>query len=101
MSLVYARRGGSDTGGTDAVLDSTKNLLTGESKFESEYGSLTSLESDLLLLAAAVYSTDRCMKRGERENSPRDIQLSVPVVNIGVLQPEIHRIEQIPAKTIQ
>lgn len=98
MSLVYARRGGSDTGGTDAVLDSTKNLLTGESKFESEYGSLTSLESDLLLLAAAVYSTDRCMKRGERENSPRDIQLSVPVVNIGVLQPEIHRIEQILRK---
>ena len=38
------------------------------------------------------------MKRGERENSPRDIQLSVPVVNIGVLQPEIHRIEQILRK---
>ena len=26
MSLVYARRGGSDTGGTDAVLDSTEEL---------------------------------------------------------------------------
>lgn len=38
------------------------------------------------------------MKRGERENSPRDIQLSVPAVNIGVLQPEIHRIEQILRK---
>jgi 7-cyano-7-deazaguanine synthase in queuosine biosynthesis len=98
MSLVYARRGGGDTGGTDAILDSTKNLLTGENKFKSEYGSLTSLESDLLLLAAAVYSTDRCMKRGEREDSPRDIQLSVPAVNIGVLQPEIHRIEQILRK---
>ena len=47
MSLVYARRGGSDTGGTDAVLDSTEELAYWESKFESEYGSLTSLESDL------------------------------------------------------
>lgn len=82
----------------DSVLDSTKNLLTAESKFKAEYGSLTSIESDLLLLAAAVYSTDRCTKRGEREDAPRDIQLSVPVVNVGVLQPEVHRIEQILRK---
>lgn len=95
MTVVYARRGGTDTGNTDAILDTTKNLMTGEGKFKTEFGAITSLESDLLLLAAVVYATDRSMKRGEREDAPRDLHISVPVVNIGVLQPEIRRIEQI------
>lgn len=98
MSSVYARRGGSDTGSTDAILDATKNLLTGERRFKTEFGGVSSLESDLLLLAAVVYATDRCTKRGEREDAPRDIQISVPVVNVGALQPEIRRVEQILRK---
>lgn len=98
MTFAYARRGGSDTGNTDIILDATKNLLTGEGKFKTEFGSITSLESDLLLLAAVVYATDRCAKRGEREDAPRDLNISVPVVNIGVLQPEIRRVEQILRK---
>ena len=98
MTVVYARRGGTDTGNTNAILDTATNLVTGEGKFKTEFGGITSLESDLLLLAAVMYATDRCIKRGEREDAPRDLHISVPVVNIGVLQPEIRRIEQILRK---
>jgi 7-cyano-7-deazaguanine synthase in queuosine biosynthesis len=98
MTLVYARRGGTETGNTDAVLDAEKNLQTGENKFKTEFSGITSLERDLLLIAAAVYATDRTIRRAEREDAPRDLHISVPVVNIGVLQPEIHHIEQILRK---
>jgi 7-cyano-7-deazaguanine synthase in queuosine biosynthesis len=98
MTLVYARRGGTDTGNTEAVLDAETNLQTGENKFEAEFRGITSLERDLLLIAASVYATDRTVKRAEREDAPRDLHISVPVVNIGVLQPETHRIEQILRK---
>jgi 7-cyano-7-deazaguanine synthase in queuosine biosynthesis len=98
MTKVYVRRGGSDTGGASAVLDPSKNLYDAESSFERIFGNVTSLERDLLLLSAAIYAADRCIKRGERENAPRDIELSIPIVNIGVVQPCIAQIEQILRK---
>lgn len=98
MTLAFARRGGTETGGTDVVLDAEKNLQTGESRFDKEFGEITSLERDLLLIAAVVYATDRAVERAEREDAPRDLQVSIPVVNIGVLQPEIPHIEQILRK---
>lgn len=98
MTSIYARRGGTDTGGTNAILDATKNLMTGEAKFKTEFGGITSLESDLLLLASVVYATDRSTKRGEREYAPRDLYVSVPIVNMGLLQPQIPCIERVLRK---
>ncbi len=95
MTTVYVRRGGNGTGNANIVLDSVKNLLTGEAKFKSEFGGVSTLESDLLLIASAVYAADRCIKRGEREDATREIEVSIPVVNIGVSQPLVPTIEKI------
>ena len=95
MTDVFVRRGGSDTGGCGVVLDSTRNLQTGERTFRSDFGPPTSLESDLLVLGAAVLAADRCVARGEREDYTRGIELSIPVTNIGVLQPFATLIEVI------
>lgn len=61
------------------------NLRTGESELKAKYGPLTSLEKDLLNLAAAVFTCDLAFKRGERENFTRSIELTIPVVNFAVL----------------
>ena len=81
------RRGGDQTGGCPVVLEAGTNLGTGEAKFRRTFGGLTSLESDLLLLASSVFAVDRCLQRGEREDFARGIELSIPVVNAGRLQP--------------
>lgn len=87
MTDAYVRRSGTKTNGCSVVLQPGANLQTGESKFKAVFGALTTLEADLLLLASAVFAVDRCTPRGEREDLVRDLQISVPVVNIGRLQP--------------
>jgi 7-cyano-7-deazaguanine synthase in queuosine biosynthesis len=81
------RRSGDQTGGSPIVLEAGANLQTGEAKFHRAFGALTTLESDLLLLASSIFAVDRCLQRGEREDFARTIELSVPVVNAGRLQP--------------
>jgi len=98
MTGVYVRRRGRETGGCSVLLDTSTNLLTAEQKFKREFGSITSLEADLLLLAAAIYAADRCIKRGEREESPRDLEIFVPVINVGILQPVVPCIELVLRK---
>ena len=87
MTQVFVRRGGNLTNGCSIVLEPGANLQTGESKFKALFGSITTLERDLLLIAATIFAVDRCVRRGEREEVVRGIEISIPVVNIGRLQP--------------
>ncbi len=57
------------------------NLLTGESQFRSRYGEPTSLETDVLTVASAIFACDIAFERGERSNFPRQIHLTIPVAN--------------------
>ena len=87
MTQVFVRRGGTQTNGCAVVLEPGANLQTGESKFKTLFGGITTLEADLLLIAATIFAVDRCLCRGEREEFVRGIEISIPVVNIGRLQP--------------
>lgn len=71
------------------------NLLTGEQYLSQAFQALTSLESDLLVLASAVFACDLAFKRGEREDITRSIELSIPVVNHSVLTGAVGELEYI------
>jgi len=71
------------------------NLLTGESPFTTAFDEISSLETDLLTLAAAVFASDVAVKRGMREDIVRDIELTVPVVNFHALDGAKEDIEEI------
>lgn len=58
------------------------NITTGERIFSQTFGTLTTLEEDLLIVASAIFACDLAFKRGQRENAPRKIELTVPVVNL-------------------
>jgi 7-cyano-7-deazaguanine synthase in queuosine biosynthesis len=61
-------------------------LRTGERQFVARFTHATSLEEDLLTLAAAVFASDIAFKRGLREQFTRTIDLTVPVVNLPTFQ---------------
>jgi 7-cyano-7-deazaguanine synthase in queuosine biosynthesis len=66
----------------DLVLVPGGNLVTGQAELSRQLGSeLSSLEQDLLTLGAAVFAADLAVRRGEREQACRAINLSIPVVN--------------------
>jgi 7-cyano-7-deazaguanine synthase in queuosine biosynthesis len=92
---VFVRRGGKQTGASSIVLEAGTNLQTGEGKFQKTFGSLTTLEADLLLIASSVFAADRCLARGEREDFARGIEISIPVVNAGRLQPVRSSLEEL------
>jgi len=79
----------------DLVLVPDRNLITGVKELRSQLGSLSTLEVDLLLFAAAVFAADIAAKRGERELITRDFQLCVPVVNLQAFQRHKDQIENI------
>ena len=56
---------------------------------------LTTLEHDLIGLAAIVYAADLAVKRKEREDFVRSIQLDVPVVNFAAFNGSKQKIEQV------
>ncbi len=94
MTKIFVRRDNADGSGYDVVLHAGKNLITGEKRFLELYGGITTLEGDLLLIAASILAADRCTPRGEREDYvSRGFELSIPIVNIGRLQPLIDLIE--------
>lgn len=66
----------------DLVLVPGKNLVTGEKAFLKEFGSITSIERDLLTIASAIFTTDLAAKREEREAYIRTIQITIPVTNL-------------------
>lgn len=92
---IFVRRGGKQTGGCSIVLEAGTNLQTGESKFQKTFGGLSTLEADLLLVASSVFAADRCLTRGEREDFTRGIEISIPVVNAGRLQPVRSLLEEL------
>lgn len=70
----------------DLVLCPEYNCHTGYPEFSRAYPDVTTLEADLLRLAAAVYCADLATKRGEREQFLRDFEIEIPVVNYQVLE---------------
>lgn len=85
MSEFLVRRAGAqETAATELILQADGNLITGEKSFVECFGGAqpTSHESDMLLVASAIFAADRASKRGEREDLARTITLDIPVVNI-------------------
>jgi len=64
------------------VLAPGTNLVTGAQTFRGRFGSITSLELDLLEFAAGVYGTDIGILRGYGDDYPRDISLETEVSNV-------------------
>lgn len=77
---VVAPEGSTVVSGT-LLLVPGENLRTGVDDFTAAYPDLTSLESDTLTVASAIYACDLAFKRGEREEITRSIELSIQVVN--------------------
>lgn len=65
----------------DLILSPSQNLYTGIKYLESKFGKLNTLEEDLLNIASAIYCSDLFVKRDERENFIRTINLEIDVVN--------------------
>jgi 7-cyano-7-deazaguanine synthase in queuosine biosynthesis len=66
----------------DLSLRPAKNLNVGLTQFAEHFPRPSSLEVDLLTVAAAVYCADIGIKRGEREDVAREIRLTIPVTNL-------------------
>lgn len=71
-----------------------KNLYTGFKPFEREFGDVNSLEEDLLNVAAGVYGADLSIKRQEREQNIRSIELTIDVVNLHAFERVKKQIEK-------
>ena len=94
MTRVLVKRSSKGVAGTaNVVFECDKSLLPGFKEFKEVFGAISSLEADLLLLAAGVFAADRAIQRGERELLARQIELTVPVVNIDALLPQVQIIE--------
>ncbi len=77
------------------ILEVGGNLKTGEPDVQRYFGDISSLEADLLVLASSIFAADRATARGEREDFQRNLELSVPVVNLARLMPLVPDIEEI------
>ncbi|MBI4535678.1 MAG: 7-cyano-7-deazaguanine synthase [Ignavibacteriae bacterium] len=62
------------------------NLRIANESLRSAFGSITSLEEDLLVMASSIFACDLAFKRGDRENFVRKISLKIPVVNRALLE---------------
>lgn len=70
----------------DLVIRPGYNMLTGDTEFRAAYPDITTLEEDLLRVAASIYCTDLAVKRGEREQFVRDLEVEIPVTNFHALE---------------
>jgi 7-cyano-7-deazaguanine synthase in queuosine biosynthesis len=95
MTRVYVGLGEAPPSGYNVELTLGEHVLTGAEEFRARFGSTTTLEDDLLNLAAAVFAVDRGIPRGQLEDFARRIELSLPVVNAARLQPLIQNIERV------
>ncbi len=93
MSQYFIYRDTDDSSQPGIHLRADQHVITGATEFQNSFGTATSLELDLLLIAASVFSVDRGTPRGEREDFARRLELSIPVVNAGRLQPLAGSIE--------
>jgi 7-cyano-7-deazaguanine synthase in queuosine biosynthesis len=85
---------GPPSGGRVALVPD-RNLITGERDFVTYFGGMSSIEYDLLLLAASIFAADRATARGEREDFCRHIEISVPVASMAELVPLKTEVEEI------
>jgi 7-cyano-7-deazaguanine synthase in queuosine biosynthesis len=69
------------------ALELGKNLLPGWDDFAHQFEDVTSLEHDLMTIAASIFAADRATKRGEREDFGRTISITIPVVNAARIAP--------------
>jgi 7-cyano-7-deazaguanine synthase in queuosine biosynthesis len=95
MRRFFVQRDKSAPPSNVSVLRVGNTLFTGEDDFASAFGDPSSLESDMLLLASAVFAADRAYARGEREGVCRNFELSFPIVNHARLHPLVFLIEKI------
>ncbi len=95
MSRVFVWRAGTRPSGWDVVLDVESHVHTGEAFFQQHFGSITSLERDLLMIGASIFAVDRGIRRGEREDFARTLEVSIPIVNAVRLQPVTSQIEAV------
>ena len=95
MSQYFIYRDADDASQPGIHLRADHDVITGAAEFQSSFGTPTSVELDLLLIAASVFSVDRGTPRGEREDFARHLELSIPVINTGRLQPLANAIEDV------
>src|SRR5690348_15332655 len=74
------------TAASPLVLASGKNVFIQSETLIKRWGELSSLEADLLWVAAVVYAADLAIKRSEREDFVRSIRLEIPVVNLAAFK---------------
>jgi len=80
---------------TPWLLAPGRNIAIDDRDLLRKLGGLSSLDYDLVNLAATVFAADLIVRRGEREAFTRDIDLRVELVNhhaFGALRPNIERI---------
>ena len=73
----------------------SENLFTGAKDLREQLGELSTLEQDLLMLAAAIFAADRASKRGEREKYNRNVALEVSLYNVDRFYPLVRDIVRI------
>ena len=95
MSQYFIYRDTDDPSHPGIHLRADHDLPTGAVEFQNSFETATSLELDLLLIAASVFGVDRGTPRGEREDFARRLEVSIPVVNAGRLQPLTGAIEDV------
>jgi 7-cyano-7-deazaguanine synthase in queuosine biosynthesis len=95
MTNVYVGPEEVPPSGFDIHLKLGEHVFTGSAEFQEKFGPPTTLESDLLNLAAAIFAVDRGLPRGEREDFARRVELSIPVVNFARLQPLLPDMERV------
>jgi 7-cyano-7-deazaguanine synthase in queuosine biosynthesis len=87
-------RGKTEPAPSGMPLQIDTDVIIGKSQFSDFFEKITSLEEDMLTIAAAIFAADRGTLRGEREDFARTLELYVPVVNIGKLQPLMETVEE-------
>lgn len=70
-------------------------LRTGENDFRKSFNKPTTLETDLLRMAAAIFAADRATARGQNEDLARELIVKIPVVNLGRLQGVTSELERL------
>ncbi len=86
MATYHFYRGEVPAAPAGTLLKLDRDVITGKKSVEENFGEASSLELDILTIAASIFAVDRGHKRGEREEFARILELHIPVINIGHLQ---------------
>jgi 7-cyano-7-deazaguanine synthase in queuosine biosynthesis len=93
MATYHFYRGQAPSNPVGTTLKLDTDVITGKKSIEDNFGEISTLELDLVTIASSIFAVDRGQKRGEREDFARILELQIPVVNIGRLQPLIPIVE--------